>query len=331
MKADKEFYGRAVSDTLDSIVSPGVRDTLLAEALTLAGEIVVPSRSREFRAFVRGPLSETLERALGQGLGRSVAAELLRLAATRPPSSAPPKAVEQRHRGRERPSISDAPPEPREAGHLPEHVSGAAPRRKPARADTISTVPPPGVRTATANAPTMPARPRGDGTPREPAREVVDSARARPPVSNDYPAGVARTFGMLSSNPAAAPSGGRKLPTIFVATRDTELVRRFSGWLDPRASVVRVLRLSELLLHVQDGGDRKMVIVVDGHGSPLRIEALAAVAEELPENVSVVLWGGAPELSARLSELFPRVSEWLLCTDHTPLSDVVDRCAEIVG
>lgn len=308
---EQEFYRRAVSDTLDSIVSPGVRDTLLTEALSLAGEISVPRREREFRAFVRGPLSETLEKALGQELGRSVAAELLRLSESPGASGAVTSA--------KRPHARSHPPHPRvEAEHGPEH---ATPRR--ARANQVSTVPP-ASRAKVANAPTLPARPRREAPP-----QVEESVQPRPPISNDYPAGVARAFGMISSNPAAAPP--RKLPVVFLATRDAELVRRFGSWLDPRASVVRVLRLADLLLHVEDGGERKMVVVLDGHNPPLRVEALAALCEELPAKFGVVLWGGTREVTARLTELFPRVSDWLVCGDQTPLADVVDRCAQMVG
>lgn len=309
MKSEKEFYERVISDTLDSIVSSGVRDSVLAEALTLAGEIAVPHRAREFRAFVRGPLRETLERALGQELGRSVIAELMRLSESAPVSSAPPKSPANKRAQRSR--SSGAP-------RAPTAVDDA-----PRRGANASTLPPAPARAQRiANAPTMPARPR-----REEARP--ESMRPAAPISNDYPAGVARAFGMLSSNPAASPN--RKLPVVFVATRDSELVRRFSAWLDPRASVVRVMRLAELLLHVQDAGERRMVVVVDGNGPPLRIEALAALSEEMPETLNVVLWGGTRELTARLSDLFPRVSEWLVCSDHTPLAEVIDRCAEIVG
>ncbi|HET9933455.1 MAG TPA: hypothetical protein VFQ35_22275 [Polyangiaceae bacterium] len=314
MKSDQEFYRRVVSDTLDSIVSPGARDTLLTEALSLAGEIAVPRRAREFRAFVRGPLSETLERALGQELGRSVAAELMRLSEAAPASSVPPP-MAARHGARQRPEPAASVPHS-EAEHGPEH-SGA---RRP-RSNQVSTVPPAAARAKVANAPTLPARPRREAPPNE------ESQRARPPISNDYPAGVARAFGMISSNPVAAPN--RRLPVVFLATRDAELVRRFSSWLDPRASVVRVLRLADLLLHVEDAGERKMVIVLDGHSPPLRVEALAALCEEL--KLSVVLWGGTRDVTARLTDLFPRVSEWLVCGDQTPLADVVDRCAQMVG
>src|SRR5262249_31701625 len=163
------------------------------------------------------------------------------------------------------------------------------------------------------NSPTKPARPRA----------LVSSPR--PPISRDYPSGTASTFGLLSSAPPEARPAGttRRLPVVFVATRDIELVRRFGAWLDPRAAVIRVSRLIALLLGLEDGGDRRRVIVIDGRAPPIRPEAMAALGEELGDNVRVVLWGGSQQLPSRLSEIFPHVAEWLVCPDATPLADVV--------
>jgi hypothetical protein len=313
-----EFLARALRETLDSIVSPAVRDTLLDEALLAANEPEVPVDMARFHRFLDTALRSTLERALGHELGRSVVAELERLTEGLASGTAPPEATSGRRgrggkgqgRGREarpndaRPTRSD----------LPRAIRGRVTPVEPSR----STTPPANQR---ANSPTQPARPR------------ARTSNPHPPTSQDYPSGTASTFGMLSSAPPQARKSGspRRLPVVFVATRDIELVRRFGAWLDPRAAVVRVSRLTDLLLDLQDGGDRRTVIVLDGHVPPIRPEALAALGEELGENVRVVLWGGSQQLPSRLSELFPHVAEWLVCPDQTPLADVVDRCAEIVG
>lgn len=313
-----EFLARALRETLDSIVSPAVRDTLLDEALLAAKEAEVPVDIARFHRFLDSALRNTLERALGHELGRSVVAELERLTeGLASGSSAPPGAASARRgragkghgRGRDgrpndlRPTRSDIP-------RTRVSVTPVEPR---------SSTPPTNER---ANSPTQPARPQ---------QRV---SNPRPPISQDYPSGTASAFGILSSAPPRGQvkeGAPRRLPVVFVATRDIELVRRFGAWLDPRAAVVRVSRLIDLLLDLQDGGDRRTVIVLDGHVPPIRPEALAALGEELGENVRVVLWGGSQQLPSRLSELFPHVAEWLVCPDQTPLADVVDRCAEIVG
>lgn len=322
METQAEFLARAVRDTLDSIVSPAVRDTLLVEALTLADERDVPGELPRFLEFLDGPLRRTLERALGNELGRSVVAELERLTESLIRESAPHASGGRRTRAaktRAPPARPNRPAQPRPTRSDSPRVQRLASTIPPAGSSDGSLLPPdPAERPQ--NSPTQPARPR----PSQP----------RPPTSRDYPSGTASAFGMLSSAPPAgvrADAATRRLPVVFVATRDIELVRRFGAWLDPRAAVVRVSRLIDLLLDIQDAGDRKTVIVVDGHLPPIRPEALAALSEELPENVRVVLWGGSPQVATQLSELFPRVAEWLVCAPEMPLSDLVDRCAEIVG
>ncbi len=316
MKSKGEFYQRAVRDTLDSIVSPAARDSVLAEALAFAGEIAVPREREAFRSFLTGPLRDSLERALGRELGASVVRELERLADEVPRSAPPSSAGARRARGRAPAATPAMPKDPDSISRGladTEPPNNSRPRKsaQPKRGASSKPAPP----AKSQNSPTMPARPR--------------HSQPRPPNSNDYPAGTARTLGMLSSQPAAGAQ--RKLPHVFVVSRDVDLVRRFGAWLDPRAAVVRVLRLSDLLIDLQDAADRRSVVIVDGKGSPIRLEALAAVSDELPESVSVILWGGTPELTARLSDIFPRVAEWLVCTDQTPLADVADRCSKIVG
>ena len=70
---------RAVQETLDSVVSPTVRDSLIGQALTSAHEREIPGDPTRFRQFLDGPLQNALMRALGSELGRSVARELDRV------------------------------------------------------------------------------------------------------------------------------------------------------------------------------------------------------------------------------------------------------------
>ncbi len=306
-----ELFARAVRDTLDSIVSRAVRETLLAEALKAAAYDDIPADPVLFLDFVLGPLQKTLERALGVGLGRAVIAEVQRL--TQSLSSAPrdPRTRTTKRLRAARPAIPPSQESPPQASSVESRVSRHDAITGPPPAVESILPPPPAPR---ANAPTLPAR------------------ATRGPTSRDYPAGTASTFGILSSSPPASSRGGtRRLPLVFVATRDIELVGRFGAWLDPRAAVVRVSRLLDLLLDLQDAGDRRAVIVIDAHVSPIRPEALAALCDELPENVRVMWWGGSHEYAERLSELFPRVAEWLICPDDSTLADVAERCAEIVG
>src|SRR5687767_1730627 len=75
-----QLISQAVRETLDSVVSPSVRDALLEDALKASREAELPSDPERFRDFVGGPLRDVLMKALGTELGETVAAELERLA-----------------------------------------------------------------------------------------------------------------------------------------------------------------------------------------------------------------------------------------------------------
>src|SRR6187455_2551592 len=71
----------AVKETLDSVVTPSVRDTILSRALAAMNKSEVPTEPRAFEAFLQGPLHDALVKALGPELGLSVSSELERIAA----------------------------------------------------------------------------------------------------------------------------------------------------------------------------------------------------------------------------------------------------------
>jgi hypothetical protein len=330
MEGQSDYFARAVRDTLDSVVSPAVRESLLSEALTLSGNSELPRDTQGFLNFVTTGLERVLTRALGRELGRSVVAELERLLSplesqgslsrARPEAKrgrgVVPRTTERRKLASQEPLASSLPPAP-----TPPRVA----RTLPAARDPSD----------------APGTPRGRRSPSETERVRTAStlpprmalSHPRPPASADYPSGMASALGMTqsSSPPAGTLAKRARLPIVFVLTRDTELVQRFSTWLDPRAGVVRVERLADLLLNLQGIGDRRSVIVLDAVMPAIRIEAIAALSDELPESLRIVLWGDARELLARLSALFPRVAEWVVCSEHAPLSDVVECCIGIVG
>src|SRR5688572_14643890 len=79
MDTRAELATRALRETLDSLLSPTLRDTLIGEALALAREGAIPFEPARFREFLTGPLAAALERGLGRELGRSVLQELERV------------------------------------------------------------------------------------------------------------------------------------------------------------------------------------------------------------------------------------------------------------
>jgi len=312
-----------VNETLDSIVSPAVRDTLLAEALSAASLNELPVDTRQLLSFFDGPLRRVLERALGPELGSSVTEELGRLSEGLPLDRGTAKLAGARDRaprsraGREsllpraeHPTRSDAP------------LPGGRRFTLPAGTDPSEAADAP-------NQPSLSERERMSRAPTQPSQPAVRYSEPRPPVSGDFPSGTAEALGMQEESSKGASA--RRLPIIFVATRDPELVRRFTTWLDPRAVVVRVARLIDLLLDLDDIGSRRTVIVFDQRRPPFRPEALAGVAEELPEDSRVLLWGTSREAQTELTRVSTRVTRWIACPEGMPLADVVDRCAELVG
>src|SRR5215213_3838672 len=69
----------AVRETLDSVVTPSVRNAILDRALRAARRAQVPTEPRELKEFVQGHLHDTLLSSLGPQLGESVAAEIERI------------------------------------------------------------------------------------------------------------------------------------------------------------------------------------------------------------------------------------------------------------
>src|SRR5262245_44794196 len=90
---------RRVRDTLDSVLSPSVRDALLSDALAADGASSVPNDPELLRRFVHGPLRDVLIRALGLELGDSVACEIDRMLDTveRSPSTRRPQSSQRRN------------------------------------------------------------------------------------------------------------------------------------------------------------------------------------------------------------------------------------------
>jgi len=282
---------RALQEILDSVVTEAARDALVDEALAAHGVAELPQSAAELLDFIEGPLLLTLERALGGERAHSVVEELERWIG---PLST-----------RQRPLVASP------------CVTVAGPLR-------ASRPPPFGslAREQLERRPTLPVT--RHGSPSEP----------NPPASGDYPHGMARAIGLAPTEPpgsSSGPTSGRLLPLVFLATREAELFDSFSAWFDPRAVVVRMTRLVDLLLDIEDAGSRRVVIVVDCARASIRLEALAGVAGELPLSARVVLWGSNAETVARLCRVSPAVARWTAVPVEAPLAVLVERCSALIG
>lgn len=311
----------AVKETLDSVVSPSVRDAILSRALNAGRMTQVPTDADALGDFVAGPLHDSLVQSLGPELGVSVTTELERVVALAAPQAVRPGRAES------------APP-----ARKPSTKFGAVGSRRPSRSTMPSRdfLPPGSVvskdkRWAETEArgisPTMPAQRAQDD-------EIVGEGRSRrsgagQPVSADFPVGTATALGVIGTASVEPSSGGR--PLVYVASTDPELLRVFQAWLDMRAKVEAVKNMRELVVRLMASDASRVVVVLDGKNPAIRPLALAALAEEMNPSTQVLLWGVAPHLHAKMRNVSVATEKWLVYGADATTNELVARCAKIVG
>jgi hypothetical protein len=322
----------AVRETLDSVVTPSVRDTILARALAAASRTELPTEPSELDDFLHGALHETLVKALGPELGLSVSSELERITATaRKPSSVAQPAAREQHdtvRPGARPRSLSLPNQRKSRSTLPspelksEVVENERSRSEKARRAIAPTVPA-GRRVQAAPAPS-PSR-----TARETRDQSIHAKGAPLPVSADYPRGVAKALGVIGT--ASVDPGSAKRPIVLLASTDPELVRLFTAWLDLRAAVEETSGAKQLVMRLAELGGKRAVIVLDGKHPGVRPLTLAALADELPAGTNVILWGVQPHLHARMCTISALAEKWSVYGGDATSNEVVAECAKIVG
>jgi len=342
MTLDAGDSARLIRETLDSVVAPAVRDALVSTALEESAYHEVPSSPDEFRSFVEGPLREALVKGLGEELADSIVEELGRMTdIAEYPSSAkmrraqrvtparsispPPRRITPTHRAsaprRVSPNAQTLPAgiAPRADEDLP---SSKNPRQSQGIDPTAATQPPPSQVRAIGRIGLTP--PPYSGVP-------VSGPQSRPATgwgSDEYPAGAADAIGM----PGAADSTrtGEK-PYVLIATSDETLVRRLTPWLDKTAELVVLSSMRELVKDLEAIGSARIAILVDCRKPSIRPTAIAALSDELPPNVKVLLWGASLEQERGVLAVSPSVSRWIVLHADTRPKELAARCADIVG
>jgi hypothetical protein len=329
---------RLIKETLDSVVAPAVRDALIATALEAASCREVPADPEQFRSFVDGPLRTALMQGLGQEMAESIVEELQRMAqlTDNPPSTT--KSLRRTNRADGQRAVSPAPRRNPPHGRQPAQRRATTP--KPSKGGTLPTgiTPPPSDQvdpTATTMPPPSPARrappPRGltpppfDATP-------ASSAQSRPRSgwgSAEYPAGAARTIGLRGASPDSKIIPGR--PYVLVASADSALLRRLTPWLDATAELVPLSGIRELVKDLDALAEGRVVLLVDCRRPSIRPTAVAALADELPSNVRVMLWGASAEQERGVLAVSPTVSRWIVLHGETRPKELAARCADLVG
>ncbi len=294
----QQFYLRTLRETLDSVVTPAVRDGLLERALSLAGLDQTPANPPEFAHFLAAPLRLAMSEALGPELSDTLIAELEHLVR---PSFRPGQS---------------APKPPERTGSKP---IGAVTLKK----SRVNEVDPPS-QPRHAEQPGLPPMRAPTPLPRTEPTKAASSAPASSPVSHSYPNGIAETLGLEGSG--APSSAGRT--RIFLATRRDEFQRRFESFLSETTRVSRVDDVLDLVRRLE-GNTERSLLVVDCKQSSLRPIALAALADDMPTNVRVILWGASRSLRTQIAQLAPDAEGWLIVDgEDTDLHLLAKRCEQ---
>lgn len=320
----------AVRETLDSIVSPSVRDTILARALGEAKKRELPAEAAEFDSFVRGPLHDELVRSLGPELGTSVAQELERI------SAVATRDANVRSKG----GRADARNETVRPGKKQQAVLAAVamPEKRRGSRSTLPSPEPPASEGSRkpgwidqqrrGNAPTMPAAPSASDRAVPTEREQKARVFSAQPVSADFPAGTAKALGVIGTLSIDPRSSAQ--PVVYIASTNAELVRTFENWLSGRALVRVVSGPGPLLQAFAQPNEKRSVVVLDGKSSSIRPLTLAALADELPDSTSVILWGVPPHVHARMCTVSAAAEKWMFAGADSDPTEIVDRCVKIV-
>jgi hypothetical protein len=296
----------AVRETLDSVVSPSVRDVILTSALSTARLAEVPRTPGEFESFLGGPLSAAIVHSLGEEFGHAVTSELERIAALAK-NSLPPAESGTRDPLREK---------------------GDARTTMRSRYLLEDELPPSPVRTPVARQVLVPL----DGKKLSDEQRRAPTDPAPPPAlpdSTEYPAGTAQALGVMGTVSVHPSSQAR--PVVFIASTDTDLLRCFEAWLQMRATVYPAPGIVPLLQELELASQRRVVILLDCRNPSIRPITLAAIAEELKPSTTVLLWGATATLTARLRAVTPLADRFLCFEGSATTNELVAKCVALVS
>ncbi len=307
-----ERSAQLICETLDTVVTPSARDAILADALREGQLEVLPTDPEELDRFLGGPLCDALVRGLGPELAVSVLEELeqLRKRVIEAPGSGRPS---------RRPQRSTSTPPRR---NTPAHRMMAV--RRPSQSSPSTATPP------TPPVPTMipppktsrPAMPRVGSSP--PSSGTI-SRPAMPWGSDEYPSGTV-PVGIESVTEIVAAGAH-----VLVASTDVVLLQRLTPWLDAHAELMQLVSIRELVRDLEVLAESRVAVLVDCRRPSIRPTAIAALADELPTSVSVILWGPSPEQERAVLAVSPAVGRWTIVRGDVRPKELALRCAEIVS
>jgi hypothetical protein len=305
----RDLVSCALCEVIDSIVTPRVRDGILSHALARSAADRLPTDPEQLQDFVSGPLRDALIQAIGLEPVEAVTDDLQRIIGLLVDPG-------QTRRTLESPAVVPDEPRRRRTSSRP---------RMPA-VSTARTAPAPHPRTATPR-PSFRTAP----TPRYPASLApAPPATSAPPISSGrFPRGAAAALSMAGTR-STNPPADVTCPVVIVASQREDLARRLSRSLSGNVDLIVVRGILDLVREIGADTGGRAVLLLDCRSPSVRPVSVAALAEELPPTLRVVLWGASPELRSRLLSVSPRCHSWIGIAQDTSLEDLAGRCAILV-
>jgi len=307
------LISRALFEVLDSIVAPRVREIVLDDALANANEAQLPTDPERLHNFVHGALRQALIQAVGEASVDAVAIDLERIVdmaagPTRKRSTMESPAVSDERRGRPRRRTPSSRP----------RFQAVTPTRNTPLPHPRSSAPRPVCRSAP--------------TPRFPASFApARNEPSVPPISSGpYPRGAAAALSMAGVRSSFPPNEPGSSPLIIVASARPQLSHRLAKSLSSSVELVTIHSVFDLVRELSEDSGGRVVLLLDCEAPSIRPIAVAALAEDLPSKVQVVLWGTSPEQRARLVSVSPRCQTWIGVDLDTDVDDIAGRCAMLV-
>lgn len=346
----------ALRETLDSVVSPSERQSVLDSALAEVEGGVLPDDVYGFRRFVHGPLRAALARVLGTSLAETIASELELAGCSIPPTARPSAAVRARRPDPLRDPVIPAHPLPRSVAALPHRTASPLPARRSSppcsrRGHTPWPAPPVprgasrGVRSSSPQGAAVAGV--SSGSPHEiPTRSteapaMVDPLAALPPLpapaeapggdpGRAVPDRLPYVAGFLPRGlgDPTSPGLAAQRPLVIVASRDSELIARLTEWLAGGAEIRVVADVLDLVGEAL--ALRRVLVVVDCNRPSVRPVAVAALVDELPSTVEVLLWSPSVDDELAIRTVATATDVWHRCMASTTVQ-LARQCLELLG
>jgi hypothetical protein len=318
---------RALREAIDAMASPEVRDSLILQALEGAAESAIPEGGARLQRFVNEFLGPTLRERLGYDAADAILTSLAPIVqmATEEISQVRPRSTRPQNTAQATAAHRSSKPTPKAVSAPSRARTTPAPATRtpvPGRSPRPARTPPPAARTP-------PPSSRREEPAEEEWPEVTVESRPRPASSSNQVPAALKDPEERAGRPTL-PAPDRGLPVVLLATSDPQQVEALDALLRGHAWLAGVHDPIGLLDALQAHAERQPVLIVDCRRPCVRATTVAAMAPELPEGTTVVLWGADDGTEAELEDVEPSARDWIRCTAEATAQDLVSLCSMLI-